>query len=426
VLLTVLLLIGLAPFMDRPRGSAATEATPPALSIALLPLRGASTDGDDGWLRDALGHDLTMELGRLSGTFVISRDTAAIYRDKAIDPRVVARELGVRYVVLGTVRREAELIHLALEMVDGTSGAQRWAESFVLDRARLPGSLADVARPIARRLSVQMYQSSGEAAMRLDPERVQADDLAMQGFAFVFRGLTPQNLREAAQRFDAAVAQDPNSLRGWSGVATVAGAAGALNWIPRDAAITRLEEAERRLLALDQDDYYTGMARSFIAFLKEDWDAHLLVNTSLAERFPSHPAPQYGRALALAAQGRFEECLVHAKRAIQLGPRDYAVGVYQFVVATCEFMLGRYQDAAAFARAAQQSNPQLPSPPVLLAASLARTGAVDEAREAIAAYRARYPQYEAAHIGRFLRGRDPRFIEGRDRVVATLRELGLP
>jgi hypothetical protein len=121
--------------------------------------------------------------------------------------------------------------------------------------------------------------------------QVRADDLAMQGFNFVFRGLTPENAEEAKQRFEAALREDPRSLRAWAGVATVAGQTGSLNWMPREAAIARLEEAALHLQQLDQDDYYTGMSRSFIAFLKGDWENQLVVATLLAQRFKSHPYP---------------------------------------------------------------------------------------------------------------------------------------
>ena len=362
----------------------------------------------------------------MSGTFVISRETAAAHKSGASDPRTIAQQLGVRYVVQGAVRRQGERLRLDLSMVDGMSGAVRWADGFELDRAMLRAALVDVVGQVARSLSVQMHRASGDVAARLADHEVHADDLAMQGFNFIFRGLTPQNAEEAKQRFEAALRQDPRSLRAWAGVATVAGQAGSLNWMPREAAIARLEEAAQHLHQLDQDDYYTGMSRSFIAFLKGDWDNQLVIATLLTERFKSHPYPHHARAYALAALGRFDECIVSAQRATRIGPRDYAAAVYQYIAAMCHFMQGDYREAATLARAARESNPLLPSPPVLLAVALARLGQHDEARQIIAEYSKRNPAYKASSIGTFLRGSDPRFIAGRDLAIETLRELGLP
>lgn len=414
--------LAVAAFMGTPSASSAR----PPLSIVVLPLTADSADGSNGWFADALGADLTAELGRVAGTFVISRETAATYRGRAVDPRVVARELGVRYVVTGNVGREDERVRLTLVMIDGASGAQHVVEQLDFERGALAASMLEAARRLARSLSVGMHLASGDAAARLSPGQVSADDLAMQGFAIVFRGLTPENHGEATARFEAAVEQDPGSIRGWGGIAAVAGAAGSLLWMPRDAALARLEEVGRRLQVLDQDNYYTYMTRSFRAFLLADWDTKLQTHREMVKRFPSHPYAHMGHALALAALGQFEQCIESAQWATRLGPRDYSAAVYIYIAATCHFMRGDHAQAAQLARTAYGMNPRLPSPPVLLAAALALDGRSDEARAVVAEYLQRNPGYRAEHLGRFLRGRDARYLEGRDRAIAALRTVGMP
>ncbi len=95
-------------------------------------------------------------------------------------------------------------------------------------------------------------------------------------------------------------------------------------------------------------------------------------------------------------------------------------------IGTCHFMRGEYREAEAAARAGREANPALPSPPVLLVASLVQLGQLEDARELAAEYLRRNPDYRANDIGKFLRGRDPRYIEGRDRVIASLRVAGMP
>lgn len=398
----------------------------PSLSIAVLPLAAEGSDADSSWFADALHGDLTAELGQLSGTSVTSRETAATFKGKPLDPRAVARELQVRYVVQGSVRREANRVGLRLTMIDGETGTQHWTERFEMDRAELGPSLIDIARRVARSLSVQMYRSTGERSARLAPEQARADDLAMEGFSIYFRGVTPENLKLAGERFDTALRLDPHSVRAWGGIQTINGVAGALAWIPRDRAVSRLEDAARRLNELDQDHYFTHSARLFVAFLKGDWEAQLMLSATATERFASHPAPYNLRALAQAALGQFDECIDSARRAIRLGPRDSGVGISHFVIGTCHFMKAEYPQAATAARLAHQVNPALPSPPVLLAAALARSGEMVEARAVAADYLRRHPSYKAQDIGKFLRGRDARYLEGRDRVIESLRQLGMP
>jgi tetratricopeptide (TPR) repeat protein len=131
------------------------------------------------------------------------------------------------------------------------------------------------------------------------------------------------------------------------------------------------------------------------------------------------------RGLALMNLGRLEECVEPAKRALRLGPRDTFAGLWNWQIGTCHFMRGEYREAVQFARAAQQAGPRLPLPPLLLAASLAREGNTEEARRVVADFLARNPDYKTSQIELLMRSRHPRYVEGRERLIATLRELGM-
>jgi len=124
-------------------------------SMVLLPLVDESRSGDGDWFVEALTSDLTAEVGRMPGALVISRDTARAYKGKAADPRDVARELGVRYVIRGSARRIGDRVRLDLEMVDGETGLQAWSQRTDLERARLDAGLGDVALQLARSVNVQ-------------------------------------------------------------------------------------------------------------------------------------------------------------------------------------------------------------------------------------------------------------------------------
>ena len=132
----------------------------PELSIAVMPL---DVEGDaeaSAWLADALHSDLVSELTHLHDVIVMARETAATYKGKPIDPRQVARELRVRYIVRGSLRYEGTVIRLNLTLVDGGNGAQLWAESFVIERARLPQALAELAVQIVMVLRPELYRSA--------------------------------------------------------------------------------------------------------------------------------------------------------------------------------------------------------------------------------------------------------------------------
>lgn len=146
----------------------------------------------------------------------------------------------------------------------------------------------------------------------------------------------------------------------------------------------------------------------------------------MVERFPSQPQPHFNRGLALLDLGRFDECVEPTQWALRIGPRDPQVGLWHWQIATCLFMRAQYKDAAQSARAASLANPALPLPPLTLAAALARDGQADEARRLVADYRQRHPAFEAAHLERFMRSSEPRYAAGRQQMIDSLRELGLP
>lgn len=424
---TLALLAGLTLFavLRTPDRTPAALSTPP-LSIVVLPL--VSTGGEPEWFTDALSNDLTLELGQVPGAFVISRDTAFSFKGRAIDPRTAARDLGVRYVVQGTVHRAGDEVRLRIAMVDGASGALQWSQQVDTDRARLAASLDEIAKQLSRSLSVQMYRSSGERAFLLKPDQVQADDFAMQGWAIYYRGFTPENLREAGRLFEAAVSRDPGSVRGWAGVAVANGVGAAINWVPdRAAAIDRLQEASDRLQTLDADSFFALLSKANLANLNGDNEGRLLIARAMVERYPSQPQSHFNLSQALTNLGQFDECVEPAKRAVRLGPRDVFVGVWNWHIGTCHFMRGDYVQAAQFARAARQAGPSLPLPPLLLAASLARAGNAAEARQIVADYMMRSPGYRASNIElQGMRSRHPSYVEGRNRMIETLHQLGMP
>lgn len=395
-------------------------------SLVVLPLVDESENPEGDWFADSITSDLTAELGWMPGALVMSLGTARTYKGKTVDPREVAKDLGVRYVVRGSVRRSGERVRLDIEMVDGDTGLQSWSQRIELERSRLAVGLGDVALQLARTLNVQTYRSSGEKVGALKPNEVQADDLAMQGWALYFRGMTPENIREASSVFERAVHRDARSTRAWGGVAFTTSVGAALGWMPdRDVALRRLAEATEQLRRIDENAFFTMLARINLANRSGDWQTALTVSDAMLERYPSHTPSHGTRGQALIGLGRFDECLEPPLQALRIGPRDPLVGVWHFTIANCHFMRAEYLQAADSARTAWQANPRLPAPPLTFAAALHREGKVEEARKVIADYRSRNPDFQTAQLERLLAGTEPRFVEGRQRLIDSLRELGL-
>ena len=397
----------------------------PSLSLVVLPLMSEAGASDD-WFADAITSDLTASMGRMSGSFVIGRGTAYNYKGKEVDPREVARELGVRYVVRGTTLRDGDRIRLSLSMVDGESGVQQWGHQFDIERAELKHSLDDIVGQLARALFVQLFHSVADRTTRLGPTEIAADDLALRGWSVYMRGLSPENLREALRLFEEAVAKDPKSVRALAGVSVTSSFGVIVGWVPDNVtALRRATEANAQLDQLGADDWFALIARANLMNVRREWENMLRVTDTLVERFPNDPSAHHLRSTALMYLGRFEESIPPAQRAIRLSPRDTRLGLWYLHVANNQFMLGLYDAATENSRRMLAANPKIPLAMPLLAASLVRSGRKPEGEKLLHDYLAANPAVDVARVIYLMRSSHPAFVEGRDRMIASLREIGL-
>lgn len=399
----------------------------PARSLVVLPLENDGASAEEAWFADAVTTDLTRTLGRWPNVLVIDQGSARKYKGKLVDPREAARELGVRYVIRGAVSRNGERVHLELTLVDGESGAQRWSERMDVERSRLAQSVEDLNGGVARALTIEVGRSVGERAATMQPHEVAADDLAMRGFAIFLRGVSKENFTEAQQVFEQAVAKDPDSVRALAGVSLTHSFAAIMHWTPDlEASMRRSEETLARLVSLDPGSDLTLMSRASVANMRKDWDGLLLVAGELIERYPSNPTSHHHRCSALLRLGRFDAAIPSCQRAIRISPRDSRVPIWTGLIGMNYFMLGQYELAVDHARQTVAANPNIAGYWPLLAAALALDGRRDEGAQVVRDFRARHPDFETSEIPIRWNGKHPSFIKGRDLLVATVRELGLP
>jgi DNA-binding winged helix-turn-helix (wHTH) protein/TolB-like protein len=396
----------------------------PPLSIIVLPL---TTEGDapaGANLADALHGDLINQVARLQGSLVISRDTAATYKGRAIDPRQVAREMGVRHVVQGSLGQEGTMLRLDIALIDGETGAQRWADTLAADRARLAQTVGDFAVAIERTLAAELFRTTAERRGALSPAEVTADDLAIQGYALWYRGVTRDNVLAAQALFDRALAIDPDSARAWAGVQFTAANLLLNNWAAdRPATMRRHQEAATNLERVDRDGSPTYSAKTMQRFVERDFAALLRVTTEWTERYRL-PLSLGAHGAALYLNGRFDEAVPVLERALRLGPRDPFRAEWQYRLALAHFGAGHYELARDWSQTAATTNTALVWPPIH-AAALHQLGRHDEARQAFAEHMRRHPGFTSAQAASRLPSQEPGFVQARERLLGSLRELGL-
>lgn len=371
----------------------------------------------------------TALLGSWADTTVIGRGSTAAYKGKNVDPRVVGRELGVAHIVTGRARRDGDQVRLVVSLVETASGRTVWSELRDVSRGELGALIGDVAGSIARTMVVEWGDAVAAASAQrgLQPQQVQADDLAMQGMAELLRGVSRENWERARQLFEQAVALDPASRRGLAGVTMSNVNLVLWQWSDDPArAVARAGQALAQLDLIAPDLLMTRLAHASMAYTRHDWAGLAVIADQLVRHHPNEPTAYHHRCAALLRLARFDEAIAGCQRAIRISPRDSRVPTWQGLMGFNQFQLGRYAEAEQSLRASTTGNPRVPFYFVVLAAALGEQGRHDEAARVMQEAMTRHPDYRRSTIGSHWVGTDARFLAGRDRIIARAGELGLP
>src|SRR5215469_10769426 len=214
----------------REAGKVAVPSTRPRLSIAVLPFANLSNDPEQEYFVDGITDDLTTDLSRLSGSFVIARNTAFTYKGKQVDAKQIGHELAVNYILEGSVRRVGDEVRVNVQLIDGENGAHLWADRFYTDRANLAAAQDEITGRLARALKVELVADVGRRIDRdhaVDPD---ARDLVMRGRALLLKAGSVAAWQEAVAAFERALEIDPRSVDAQIGLATALGRSVADGW----------------------------------------------------------------------------------------------------------------------------------------------------------------------------------------------------
>lgn len=317
---------------------------PPRLSIVVLPFTNLSGDPGQEYFADGITEDLTSDLSRLAGSFVISRNTAFTFKGKAVDARQVGRELGVRYVLEGSVRRMGRSVRVNARLVDAGTGGHLWAEQIDVDQgtpATSPDNLG-IANRLARALSVELVNVEGRRPPRANPDAV---DLAMRGWSLLHAGPNREGVQSAVTLFEAALRIDPDSVQANVGLAQALIHVLRSRWDPERARVlARADAAATRATAVAPDHAQAQSVKAEILGLQKRFDAALATYDRAIALDRNLTTAHVGRARHLIAAGRAADAVASVERAIQLSPRDPDLYLWYYVVCHAHTHLAR--DAA--------------------------------------------------------------------------------
>jgi TolB-like protein/class 3 adenylate cyclase len=431
VLAAFLILLGAAGvwWMGWPfPGPTADRTEAPRLSIVVLPFINLSGDPNQEYFADGITEDLTSDLSRIAGSFVISRNTAFTLKGKAVDARQIGRELGVRYVLEGSVRRMGSTVRVNAQLIDAGSGAHLWAEQMDVDQGTL-ATLQDnfgIANRLARTLSVELVNVEGRRAPRTDPDAV---DLAMRGWSVLNGGPNEEDARRSVELFEDALRLDPDNGQARVGLAQALTLIYRNRWDPEPATVlARADEAASRAIATAPNYAHAHYVKAEVLGLSNRFDAALATYDRAIALDRNHAAAYVGRARNLNVIGRAAEALAPVERAIRLSPRDPELYIWYFVLCHANTHLARDAQAIEWCLKSLATGKTYYFAYVDLASAYAWRGQTAEATAAVAELLKLRPGFTVQKLVQEGSGTsdNPVFRKEFQRIVEGARKAGLP
>jgi TolB-like protein/class 3 adenylate cyclase len=404
---------GILPLPDKP-------------SIAVLPFQNMSGDPEQEYFADGVVEDITTALSHFKALFVIARNSSFTYKGRAVDVKQVGRELGVRYVLEGSVRKAPNRVRITGQLVDAATGAHLWADRF-------DGGLGDifdlqdkVTESVVGAIAPAVEKAEIERAKRRPTESLDAYALYLRGVARYYQYGSQQANGEALRLFNSAIELDPDFAAAYGRAASCYLFAKTMGWIsvtPNE--IAEVKRLAQRAVELGKDDATALAASGYaLAFVDLDLgvaagliDRALVLNSNLAEAWSNG-------GWVKNWLGDPESAIERFARAMRLSPLDPRATEMRVGTAHAHFFLGHYDEAASWAAMALQDNPDFQPGLRIVAAGHAMAGRTEEAQKAVARLRQLNPALRVSNLKNVL---GPyRLAEAFSQYEEGLRQAGLP
>ncbi|MBD0272046.1 MAG: winged helix-turn-helix domain-containing protein [Acetobacteraceae bacterium] len=401
-------------------------AREPRLSVVVLPFANLNRDPEQDYLADGVTEDLTSELSRLPDFFVIARSTAFTFKGASADIKRIARELGVRYAVEGSVRREGQRVRVTAQLIDAETAAHVWGDRFDRELSGIFELQETIALELANALGARLVEvESRRSEASPDPGLV---DLLMRARA-AFNSRASSESRAAAERlYEEAVQCSPDDVGALTGLAVTLASkvSDQYSTAPYDD-LRRAEALAVRVVGLDRENPWCHYALGVVRRLQSRFDEALNHLEAALRLNPCMNAAHAQIGWVKTFSGRAEEAWPHFAECIRLSPRDPRLFLGFFGFGWTRFLLKDDDGAVEMLRRAIALNADYPPCHLGLAAAYGMSGRVDEARAALAAYlRTGTPTVTIALLRARSFSKHPVWLAQRERLYEGLRRAGMP
>lgn len=403
------------------RAAAPAVLSPPeGPSLVVLPFVNMNGDPTQEYFSDGLTQDIMADLVRIPGLFLIGQDSTFTYKSTAAKPRDVARELGVRHVLEGAVRREEKRVRITARLLEGSSGRHVWAERFDRNLEDVFAVQDEISNEVVTALDVSLVGGENARIVRQQLRTPKALGILYRGIELMHR-FTREDMYGARRYFEEVIELEPESPIGYAEAAWTYYFDVERGWseAPADS-LERMSERAKRALDLGDISGFSHLMLGHMHLMKREHDQALALSEQALQERPSCQAAWGLTANILNYSGRPEEAIPLAKQSLRLSP--VAQTFFPEVLATSYYLCGHFEEAMTAANGALALAPDSLHARVVLAASLVETGRMDAAREAAREILSIEPGFTLERFSASQPYRDPGALK---RIVDPLRKAGL-
>ncbi len=393
-------------------------------SIAVLPFANLSGDPDQDYFAEGITEDIITDLSKYGSFFVISRNSTFTYKGTAVNVKDVARELGVQYVLEGSVQKSGDRVRITSQLIDAVADKHIWAERYDRKIEDIFELQDEISQSIVTSVAPEFLSAEMKRAQRKETRTLGAWDSYMRGY-WHFMRFTRDDHAIAHDLIQEAIELDPNQAN-YHGLLAVAHTFDVFyGWSqsPEQSFRKALESAERGL-ALDDQDSQVIRSAGIVHFFMKNHDIALGYFKRSVEANPYDAESRTLLGAALGVAGDYDAALQQFETALRLSPRDLHIATWYHYMAIAAFVAGRDEEAAEWSIKAIQSNPQLPAGYRTLASIYGNSGRLGEAAAAREKLQDLLPHLTIAQLRENL----PYFKNAEDleRYLGGLRKAGLP
>jgi TolB-like protein len=390
-------------------------------SIAVLPFANMSGDPEQEYFADGISEDLITGLSHIRWLFVIARNSTFVYKHRAVDVKQVSRELGVRYVLEGSVRRAGKRLRISAQLIDAMTGGHHWAERYDRELGDIFAVQDEITCSVAAAIEPHLLAAEGVRALSRSAQDLGAWELVARAQVHFLRLMRPDH-EAAVDVLERAVENHPDYAPARSLLGLRLVFAAHMGWVDRDQGLLTGREHAVRAIALDERDPWGHIALGSWALMERRTEESIAAFRRALSLNPNSAAAHSHLSHIFAFAGQDREAIQHGEHAIRLSPVDPEMAYFLGGIAIAHFTAGRFTEAAKCTTEALRLRPGFQGAQRLRCASLAQAGQIEEARSFLAEVRRDQPQISIEWIRASVPYQTPELME---RFLEGMRKAGL-